>query len=672
MKKYLIFIYIHLISSILIAQNVYAPYGGVFTPRGELRALLVLVEFRDEAPFFNAEQGLDGWNPREHGGFPRGLDLETGEWPSLFFREGGRLLDSAGARFYNHSLDWYWASGGRFKFLGEVFRDSLERPCVVRISAQGLRDWSGANRRALEEMRLLNPNFDAGRFDRRKNNPQFKRDNALEEEADGEMDYVIFVYRYSRSWGIQPQRGMERWLGSGGGLASLGSMFLDGPFAGKLYTTGFTLMYNSSVFMHELAHMIYNYPHVFGANQVVGLGWQAPSCGWGTIQNIPIFMGLNAWEAWYLGWLEPKLVNLEAGRQRFWLGDFQMERGALRIPLPLPAGERPQYLWLEYHSGRHFLDQHPWRGMEIEAGYRLGEAPKGVMAYVEGLTDSREELIQSLNGLYANRLRPLHGDGHYDYRWRSDLGYEKNFWSNRLYVFERGLADATGGYHPALFFRADFNGDGKIALNTDANSASDNEHELCMRELIAGRDLRLYRAFGLAREEQLAEVGLGAMAFGVGQGLGLNYNPYVSNLQRYDSKLCALSPIYLHGLELRFLRYNEDSTAVLVELEDARRPRLRRGRHRWTGSLCLGPEQSLSLERGAKLLIDHSPLARRHLPNEQGGFDSPSVLRLSKGSTLHIKKGASLHIPPPGWLEIEKEAKLLVQGQIQAEIRYLE
>jgi hypothetical protein len=64
------------------------------------------------------------------------------------------------------------------------------------------------------------------------------------------------------------------------------------------------MMWNSGVFVHELAHTLFNAPHLWGANGTVGNFFYRPSVGWGATSTIPLFQGFNAWESWYAGFSE--------------------------------------------------------------------------------------------------------------------------------------------------------------------------------------------------------------------------------------------------------------------------------------------------------------------------------------------------------------------------------
>jgi hypothetical protein len=94
-----------------MAQNghrLYAPYGGVFTPRGYLRVLVVFAGFIDRPAsnpnFVNAEQPLREWQLHPHaGGVPDYVDPVTGLMPALIYSDSADFRRYTAADYPNIS-----------------------------------------------------------------------------------------------------------------------------------------------------------------------------------------------------------------------------------------------------------------------------------------------------------------------------------------------------------------------------------------------------------------------------------------------------------------------------------------------------------------------------------------------------------------------------------------
>lgn len=388
----------------------YAPYGGVFTPKGTLRVLLVFVTYKDSSAanpkFNNKEQQVPDWDVYTQRGLPGFVDPQTGACPSYLFNQEGdfdTLLDSIPNNF---SKEFYLMSQGQFKMIGEVFCDSTGLPTAVEIDPTGGGSWTHMNAKAVVKMQELHPRADWSRFDQRKNHPNFSFDNSQEHGPDKILDYVVFVHRYNKNWGQQPKNSMRSWLGSGGGFAATGvprKLNLNGYRIAE----GFTMNYRSGVFIHEVAHELFNEPHIMGVNNVIGEYFSLMSAGWGVMAPISIFSGFNAWERWYAGFIElvadiQSAQDLKEGN-RFILRDYFTTGDAMRVQIPHSGG---QYLWLENHTKQHPLDEHPWKGNVLGAGDTIRGSATGVYAYVEAIESDRHQIFSPLSAR-ANGIQVL-------------------------------------------------------------------------------------------------------------------------------------------------------------------------------------------------------------------------------------------------------------------------
>jgi hypothetical protein len=648
----------------------YAPYGGVFTPKGTLRVLLVFVTYRDGSAanpnFKNSEQFVPEWSTDSERGLPDFIHPKTGASPSYLFNQEvdfETLLDSVSNNF---SKEFYWMSRGKFKMIGEVFRDSTGRPTAVEIDPSKGASWTQMNARAVEQMQRLNPNADWSRFDQRKNHPRFSFDNSdtVQYGPDKILDYVVFVHRYNKNWPQQPKNSMRSWMGSGGGFAATG-VPQRVQLNGYRIAEGFTMSYRSGVFIHEVAHELFNGPHIMGVNNVIGEYFSLMSAGWGVMAPISIFGGFNAWERWYAGFIElvadvKTAADLKAGN-RFVLRDYFLTGDAMRVQIPHSGG---QYLWLEYHKTKHPMDQHPWKGKVLGEGDTIAGTAPGVYAYVEAIESSRHQIFSPLSAR-ANGIQVLHAGGNYDYHYREDLPVPQNNWGNKLYPFTKGKENPIDGTNNFYRYPYDGNNNGEIYLDKNYNSSRTETFLPIYREEVATDSfVNLYGGFGVYDNDKCKGY-LDPVAFQPGQRLDLNSNPKPLNYPRYDIKNAKKQPYYLNGLALEFEQAaNGQDMVVTVNFG---RTHLDKSQ-RWAGNFIL---KDLSLDERIDLtvapcvcvLLDQSETPNTHRQTAEGDFTHPTIFTIKKGAKVQLKKGATLRVGAHSTLVLEAGAQLLLDAK---------
>lgn len=299
-----------------------------------------------------------------------------------------------------------------FKLIGSVFSDPAGRPRQVVIPAAGLGNWRDANTRVAEEMMNIwqteGSNEAAeeyfSQFDQRENDPNYVFSN-VESTPDGAIDVVAYIYRYRRSWTSQPITNvaagtstMPNWVGSGGGYYS-GSVASGFPINNFRFDRGFLAADGKGapvqLFLHEICHGLFNGPHNCGANSVSGRHFPVGHTGTGiSSTNVPMFRPMMAaWERWHLGYTTPlEPTNLE-GTHTFTIRDFVTTGDAIRVQLPFPDGDDPQYLWIENHNHEHGLDEHKWKGQDLnlpgnnDPEHIVTNSDQGIYMYVEDMAE---------------------------------------------------------------------------------------------------------------------------------------------------------------------------------------------------------------------------------------------------------------------------------------------
>jgi hypothetical protein len=634
-------------------------HGGVFTPKGDFKALIVPVIFKDypltNPAFANSDQAIDAWSAGNISNLPDYIDPVTGIFPKWLYNSTEDFEQYRDSAFYNDSKMLYHISKGNFRFMADVFRDSSGKPKAVEIDPDGGRDWSHMNKMALEEMKKLAPDFDFSPFDKRKNNPQYLFDNSVNPQPDKVVDYIVFIYRYSPNWNAQPALGMNKWSGSGGGFASPSGIMLE-TYNGYKFSEGFTMMWASGVFFHELAHTLYNLPHLWGTNGTVGEYFYRPSVGWGATSSAGLFQIPSAWETWFLGYNE-LLADIKGpedikNANVFELSDYVSTGDAVRIKLPFSEN---QYLWLEYHAIEHPFDRHIWSGQKI-GNDEIALPAKGVYAYLEQVSD-RHDKIPGVLSQHCNAIKPINAAGNFDYEYLDELP-EKNAWGNKLYKFKKNRENPISGTNPFFYFRADFNKDGKIGLNKNYNGAR-NEAEPIMSEAISADSFaNLYNCFGVYDQRQPDRVA----SFQPGDYLGLNSNPLLCTFSKYNDKLGQMEAVYPCGLQIKFLKSSVGKAKFSVSFGET----LLNKNARWAGNIILSNISGdsladLEISKGKYLLLDKSGTVNRHIKTLDEDFISSTKLLVKSDATVLLKKGSKIVIDKGASLEFEAGAKLFME-----------
>ncbi len=676
MQKYPFFIILFLfLAKIAYSQQKISSNGGVFTPKGDIKALVVFVLFKDNPKtnpnFKNSDHYYQGWEVSENKRLPDGVNPETGRMDGILYHNLSQFERETNSSVYNFSKDLYQISLGKFRFWGEVFKDSTGTARAIEVEADGCVSFGHSNKAAWAEMKRLNPKMDFSSFDQRTNFPNYAFDNSdtSKYKADKKLDYVIFIYRYRRAWGEQPMVGMPLWAGADGGFAGT-NLGLEDKFNGFACSEGFTMCHNSGVFIHELAHTLYNCPHLFGANKVVGEYLHRPALGWGATSQLSIFKGgLTAWERWYLGYIEPKLdLDKNTAQDKTYeveIVDFVTTGDAVRINLPF-AGK--QNLWIEYHSGETIFDQHPWQGQVINND-TIRATPAGIYVYVEDVSNDRNEIIFPLSNR-ANSLKLLNAGGNYDYELLN-FQPQKNAWGNDLYEWERGEPNPISGTNAFFHQAVDLNQDGKIDFNKNYNQGS-GEYIFLAKEKIRDSLVNLYGCFGFYDEEKNRDYAR-IPTFQPGDSLTLNSNPMPLNYPKYQLQAKSTEPYILNGLSIYFEAGSKHiSKKIVVKYKQT----LLSDHADWAGQIILpnisqDEKPDLIIHRKVRLNVLRSQTADRHSRTEDGLFSNPSSLTINEDAILQIKKGGILSISEnsilqiKGTLILEQGAKLIIEKNAQ-------
>ncbi len=685
----------------------YAPYGSHFTPRGELKTLIVFVGFKGFTEFdFGDWIEFDPDNPdpfeEDNNGLP--IIIDDGYSPNYNFHyDGDGYLFRNMSDFSNPTYmdDHNYAGISKmlyqvsdpndpFYFTAETFTDSMGVPALVVIDPSDYvgGGWSGLNKLAVEKMQEINPGFDLAPFDQRENSPRYNFDNS-QTNPDGIVDNVVFYYRFQGGHGAfagleDDITGINGWPGSAGGYwgasgvgnESIGSVYFPPRSFNICSGRGDT----RGLFIHEVAHAWFDSPHTAGANGVSGHRFCVPTCGISTTgTTIPMTHPmLNAWERWYVGFIEPEEVDGTQSEVVITLRYYINSGDAARVKIPFSdVNGDVQHLWISNHTGDNAFDGHKWEGRNLGPGTQnLTNNGYGIIMMVEDIAPERNYV--NLFGPGANGFKFLNASGNYDFEWDRDEPYVVNNWGNKLYYMERHNENPVSGNHPWMRLREDINETGTIQFSSNANNpgSSTNEGHPILKEDVNGMDEITYRGFGAF--DPVLESHLRKPFFQEGDLLQIGENPFVLNYPKYSNN--TYDPYYLNGLSIEVLSIDDthppghpDYRKATVKINYGH-TQLEKNT-RLTGNIVLpditsSADPDLIIGVGNILTLDLSGTNERQtLHPESGGFVNPTVFRVDENAELRMKDGSQLNVKEYSTIVMSENSSLYLEENVVVDIQ---
>ena len=637
MRKGSVRIYLLLVTGLCFSISLLGQsfYGGVHSPKGDLHVLLIFIRYSDQH-LHNDPAWPD---ESKEGVLP---EMARGGMNRLFNADPQTIGKPGQVR--NLSNFYYTMSGKQFRLSGDIF--PIQVP-VKYISPSGKNFFNRQFKMNAEAILWITknyPNFDWSRYDRRKNQPKYRYDNS-DSQADGVLDYVIFMHRSPGSQGV----------GSPGNINIPGTRYAirDGHTGIDSYVDA---EHNWEYFKHEFAHNLFDAPHYLCANNTDGLRYYTQK-GWGLMAgwHAPFFT-TNAWENWWLGWLEPQEVKRNA---RYSLKDFVTGQDALRIAIP----GTQDYLWIENHQKINTWDRKIFFN-DTEKGQPASE--KGIYMYVvAGPGNNRNQRLSAFNKEHANLIRMMNGEGNFDYEPTGKMLSNGYFDAP---VLRKTRSNPIAGQNDFQMIRYDYNNNGRIDVGM-AHGNKDRggmEQKAMWWEESKGRDTLT-----------LGNTGDGNDAFGPGDEIGLSGIVPVTNYPTYDRNGERLRPYLLSGIHIKVEAFEEDGTALLdIKLDDWE---IRKDQ-RWTGNIVLdsppqGEKESslygpISLIQRSNLLLDLSGTPDRLTPHpETGTFVNPTRLRIGAHRSIRIGKKSKLIIDKHSTLRLSSNAEIIIEKKGELIIR---
>ncbi len=605
---------------------------------------------------------------------------------------------------------------------------------------RGTVNWDFAN---FQVMRQLARDYDGSPYsfdwatvDRRHNNPNYANDYSGR-DPDQKIDFIIVIWRLTGSVHnlLVPQfmdqqtgqlvgplvRKPVQQDGAGGWAVEQ----FDGPNLTKTGAGGQQTSYGlgpgfiqifglqgleQRLFTHEVAHVLYDSPHYFGANGIHGQHFHL-SNGWGMMGS-EVAHTANAWERWYLGWINltassvPSDIADASSLQNggvYTLRDFSTTGDVLRIRLPyadsvkhpLQGGNMtPQYLWLENHQGGSVFDEP--RMLTDGNGQAFPPAARGLFAFIDDMDATPTEPFTSFwaspqraNAFKvlanqvamrdsANRVIGWYG-GHNDYtpqrppsRFRtsnnpspdSTYGY---LWRNHVYDLRNPVTNPLSGQSEVNWFRMD-----KYDwLNNDGQSSPISSNSINYSDCINGGCGDETALFGVLNETRMGGLQGPDIGFNtVGDKLGMMTNPAITPHQKYSASTQRLSDIWFHGLSVELIGKNPTTGAITVRVrfDDTDVQPTQNDLTRWCGQLVLpdlpGVVNDIHIPKKLIVRIDQSGTpARQQQHFITGTFAPPTTMRCLAGAHIQVDSSSTLIVRNHSTLTLDRTAGITIEGE---------
>lgn len=686
-----------------LAQRPYIPNGGLFTPKGDIKALVIFVGFShqidqdgDSIPFNN--QNYTNWDIKNGQNLPPYVNPITGDM-EIFHNS---ISDYSHIKSPSNISDYYKEmSLGKFNFLAECFKDpETGIPKRIDIDAKGKNSIQSLNKAVVQKIYEDYPNFDWSPFDRRVNNPGYRK-NASTFNPDGKPDCLIFVYR--NHLGMPTQIFKQSRSGWGGGVAT---SFLSGyksPWENITFDNmGFTLSDESGkngdaflgMFLHEIAHKLYNSPHYNGANGTIGNYFFYPDVSYG-MMNSTNFTNVcaNGWERWILGWINldkqdsdknRSIDSIDALEHSFILRDYVTSGDAIRLPIPFYPNS---YLWIENHQNKSPIERNLFGGKVLSVtGDTVPHVDHGVYAYIERISPHRYFLPNYGNKFQSNGIRFMHADGNWDYEHGEDISRSwKTYYYNPIITLKKKNRNPFSGTNPFMRFVDDYpkgwnsknNADGKIKYKSSIHGGYLESVPFILQT--NGNDtIAIYGFSGGHSEKSKTVLKNHSPFFKDNEELSLSSGHPIYGLVKYNKKEAKLDPILLNGMHVDFKHIDKDAYLVTVKYNDFTIS----NDIRFSGNISLkhnyldSLDYSLILNKKKVITVDKSGTVNTHKKTNDS-FINPTQVTLESGSrllmkrkskiiiedqsTFVIKKGAYLKMEPGSKVIIGKMSKLIIE-----------
>lgn len=584
------------------SKKLFSANGYAHTPKGNLHMLILFVLFKEGTNNYDA----DNW--------------PVNDVPSYVTSKKFILPDTTNISGTENLTSWFDAmSYGNFTITGDIYK-----VVIKPVKSGGQHDFWQMYKQVFDSLIKQNPQIDLTRYDQRRNNPLWEVNNGSDTgiQSDDIIDYCVLNFRLFdgpiwtgfssnslfSSFRLKDNYNHEMSLGAGHS-----AHFMSPDIEHQL-----------DYFKHEFAHVLFDAPHYMGANNLAGKRFYTNK-GWGIMgETHKAINTTNAWESWWLGWLQPQEITAEGVYK---LSDFITRKDAMRIPIP----GTDHVLWIENHQMKHPLDNKLFYKTESLMG-------KGIYAFITSRGNDRflPQEFSVMNNLNTNSMKVLHAMGNADFSFADSAG-------NRFY--KRKKPNTISGQHELTLIRADFNRDNIIPVNTDWNNEVGyrNEHDGVLRQNGA-----LTFAWSGHKE----------MAFLKGAEISRSGASTVTTYPVYHEQEGRLEPYIISPLSIEISDYDSTSGdyTITVHFNDIE---LRESKN-WCGHMMIKNlngigKKDLIVLPGVILSIDLGETPTQHRRDS-------STLLFCKPSEITLDSQTITEIMPQGRIELKNKSTLRMES----------
>lgn len=660
------------VKTIQTKQTPNSTYGKYFTPKGDLRALVIYVNFEEEYLDADVHNDIPFWPIDKEFPVHNGKSVvnENQEliWGFQHKEQFNQIDITQLTTLENLSAYYHTMSSGKFRLYFETLKHpDTHKAISIQINPEGISSSTAGraelNKRVFQKIREIYPkNYNWSRFDNRINSPNYQYYNSTENTsstyADHQLDFVVMLFRNHNNWKPHPNGSKDGvgWrkaiMGTGASREIIGYDTENTPiYVGnqglRIFDTRPNLFVSLELMIHEIAHGIISMPHINRANKAEGDYLFYP-LGWGMMDTYSNqFATANAWERWYAGWtaitndITPtdKKVVVE-------LDDYLKTDQSIRIQLPHHTDE---FIWLEHRKdSTNTYYQRPLRKKD-RFGKPHPNHNMGLYAFIEKMAPNRNTTFGT-NAKGTNGMKVIYGKGNFDYTVQ---GFQRRYyaWDNDVLQVKNEGANAYAGQHEAMFFRHDYNKNEVIDRKTNSNGAGSNYIDGQYIFEIDGK--KGFPFFMFNTPIKLQKIS----AF---------TNPAITNFQKMDWQTNQLAPVILHSLSITQQSLPSGKLKLSVNYKDG----LIEEDFRMAGPILLPDGEVITLAKNTQLLFNKSKTINR-VKQVDGSFIENSYLIiegeliLDENATFIIDEQSKVSFEANSKLVMKKGAKIIVKNKAQ-------
>ncbi|GGG27287.1 hypothetical protein GCM10011344_30100 [Dokdonia pacifica] len=642
-------------------------FGQDFTPSGDLKALVIFVDFvgSDSGPDGNG--GLHPLNRWPAGELPVGI-FDSATNSLTYAHDDVSDLSPIGNpdtnAFSNISEYYYHMSEGSFRFLMEPLKDDNGNAILIQVDASQVNFYANINNLVFQEIATLFPNRDWASlgFDIRGDAPNFEEDQSAtfaNPQPDGQLDFSIIMYRNRNSWNPHP-------VANGGpspastGIAGIGGNFtVNNSFTAR---EGFTYVQTSTnrgsamaLFLHELGHNFIDLSHTSLANQVHGEYFHATN-NWGMMNFAQGPSISNAWERWYNGWIDIEHdVNNATDNGTYILNDYMSSGDVMRLKLPRI---KDQFLWLTNRSDatNPFYNRAFNSAIEVVDDVvisRINDTdPRGLFGFFERVAPQRSDVDRFEFG--ANGIKVMSGKGYYDLK----LQEAEPTTGNRTTVnLLKDLPNPYGEEGEFTGYRFDvFDIDGvadRINYNRSSNSTAGNSPD---KRNEHGQVINIDNQNVFSRKllnSQLPD-----------RKYSVFTNPPITNFIQYSDTQDVLSPVILHSLSF-ISQTIGNQVSITVNYDDGHIE----DDFRMTGNIFLPSNEDIVLDTNVTLTVNRSGTNNKRNKDTNGTYINETVFIAAANASFESSNDSTVILDEASTTIFEEDSELIMGSDARIIIR---